>query len=231
MAPRLHVIAEGQTEERYVNQVLVPHLGTRGENQVVANVRCVKTGRKRGRDYRGGLLSYEKARQDILDWMKEDDNPDSFFTTMFDLYALPTEFPGYAGASREATANSRVRVLESCLAREFGHPRFIPYIQLHEFEALILADPQKLDWEFLEHDEPIRRLVEMCAVFDSPEAIDDGSETAPSKRIISEIPDYRKRKADVGPVVAEKIGLDVLRRKCCHFGEWVTRLENLGRQT
>jgi hypothetical protein len=56
--------------------------------------------------------------------------------------------------------------------------------------------------------------------------IDDGPTTAPSKRIIAEIPEYDK--ATAGVAVAEKIGMDTLRQKCRHFNEWITRLEQLG---
>lgn len=61
----------------------------------------------------------------------------------------------------------------------------------------------------------------------SPELVNDGIDTAPSKRIIREIPEYASIKASAGPIVAEKIGLDNLRLKCRHFGEWLTKLEAL----
>ena len=230
MTPRLHVTAEGQTEERYANRVLVPHLGALGLNQVVVDVRCVKTGRRRGRDYRGGVLEYAKAKIDILDWMKEDDNPDSFFTTMFDLYALPEDFPGYDDAKREVDPYRRVCLLEKSLRDALDHPRFVPYIQLHEFEALVLAAPQHLDWEYLEHETAIANLVALSGP-KNPEEINDRPEWAPSKRIIAEIPEYEKQKAVVGPVVVEKIGLTVLRQRCRHFADWLGRLEALGAQT
>ena len=225
MACRLHITAEGQTEERYVNRALVPHLGN--IHQVVADVRPVKTGRKRGRDYRGGLLVYETAKLDILNWMKEDKKPDAWFTTMFDLYALPSDFPGQAEACAKADPYEKVLILEDALKHEFEHQRFIPYIQLHEFEALVLADPQKLDWEYLEHNTAICNLVALVAG-KNPEEINEGRDSAPSKRIIAEIPLYERQKATVGPVVAEKIGLTTLRQKCRHFREWIEKMESLG---
>ena len=227
MACRLHITAEGQTEERYVNGVLVPHLGN--IHQVVADVRAVKTGRKRGRDYRGGLLVYEVAKRDIRDWMKEEvKNRDAWFTTMFDLYALPSDFPGQAEARLESNPYEKVRILEDALKQDISHRQFIPYIQLHEFEALILADPQKLDSEYLEHDTAISNLVALVEG-KNPEEINDGLDSAPSKRIIAEIPLYERQKATVGPVVVEKIGLAPLRRKCRHFHEWIEKLEFPGR--
>jgi hypothetical protein len=59
----------------------------------------------------------------------------------------------------------------------------------------------------------------------NPKLINDGRETAPSKRILKEIPEYDK--ATAGPIIAEKRGLPALRAKCRHFHEWLSRLEKL----
>jgi hypothetical protein len=80
MSVRLHFIVEGQTEETFVNRVIIPHLAS---CSVWGDVRCVMTGRKRSTIHRGGLVSYARARKDILLWMKEDQNRDVAFTTMF----------------------------------------------------------------------------------------------------------------------------------------------------
>ncbi len=116
------------------------------------------------------------------------------------------------------------------MKQDIGHRQFIPYIQLHEFEALILADPQKLDWEYFEHHKAISNLVAAVAG-KNPEEINDGPDSAPSKRIIAEILLYERQKATVGPVVVEKIGLVALRQKCRHFHEWIEKLELLGQQS
>lgn len=225
MSARLHFIVEGQTEETFVNRVLKPYLAQRS---VWCKARSVATGRRRGFRYRGGLNSYQQAKNDIILWMKEDQNADAFFTTMFDLYALPTDFPSYENARKISDPRKRVAALEGAMNQDIQHPRFIPHIQLHEFEALLLADPQKLDCKYLDHDTAIQNLIQMASTFSSPELIDDGYETAPSKRIIHEIPEYEGMKASAGPLVSEKIGLRVLRGRCQHFGNWLDRLENLG---
>jgi hypothetical protein len=231
MPMRLHITAEGQTEERFVKQVLSPYLG---ERAVWADARSVLTSKNKRacHSYRGGWRSgsaYPTVKKDICAWMKEDRNRDVRFTTMFDLYGLPEDFPGYAEAGTAPNSYQRVMILEKALAAdingELNDKRFIPYIQLHEFEALILADPQQLEWEFLEHDRPIRRLVDMVArEGGNPELIDDGENTAPSKRIIAEIAEYEGRKATSGPLVAAKIGIPTLLQRCRHFGEWVEGL-------
>jgi len=227
MSARLHFIVEGQTEETFVNRVLVPQLAA---FSVWGKARCVMTSRRRGIKYRGGIGSYARTKNDIVLWLKEDQNPDAFFTTMFDLYALPNDFPGFENACRITDPRGRVTALEDAMRQDIQHPRFIPHIQLHEFEALLLADPQKLDWEYLEHNAAIQNLIRMASAFASPEWIDDGNETAPSKRIIREIPEYEGMKASAGPLVAEKIGLSTLRAKCEHFGKWLGKLETLSQE-
>ncbi|MEW8115742.1 MAG: DUF4276 family protein, partial [Candidatus Thiodiazotropha sp.] len=127
----------------------------------------------------------------------------------------------------------RVSVLEEALSadinRESGDNRFIPYIQLHEFETLILADPKQLDWEYLEHDQPIQNLIDMVEKEGgNPELIDDGEHTAPSKRIIAEISEYAGNKTISGPLVAGKIGMTALCKRCQHFAKWIDGLVKLG---
>ncbi len=150
---------------------------------------------------------------------------------MIDLYGLAKladEFPGYEANKATADPYARVAAMERAFQEDIGDHQFIPYIQLHEYEALLFADPQQLDWEYVEHDEQIAKLKTVASTVASPELIDEGEETAPSKRIIREIGEYQFNKARVGPVVAEKIGLAKLRAKCPHFSEWVGRLETVG---
>ena len=184
---RLHLVVEGQAEEEFVNSVLVEHLG---QFQISTDARCVLTSRNRSRIYRGGLSKFQRAQRDLVLWMKEDQNSDARFSTMFDCYRLPHDFPGYDEARRRTDPYDRVMILEEALGHEMGDSRFIPYLQLHEFEALLLSDPAQLDCEFLEHDRAIQELTNICSNYASPELIDDGPETAPSKRIIAQIPQY-----------------------------------------
>ncbi len=221
---RLHVTAEGRTELNFVKRILAPHLA---KFDVFADARCVLTSKDKrlSKEYRGGLFSYQKAKADILTWIKQDKHSECRFTTMFDLYALPDDFPEYHKAKKCPDPYERVAALEKSLGDDLTFQRFIPYIQLHEFETLVLANPAALKWEYLDHEDPIAKLVDMVGI-QNPELINDGATTAPSKRILAEIPEYDKVTAGVS--VTEKIGLATLRTKCSHFNEWVTKLEKLG---
>lgn len=228
---RLHVIAEGRTEEKFVKDVLSKHLGN---FNISTDARSVLTSKDRRthKAYRGGLAEYERTKKDILAWIREDDHPQCRFTTMFDLYALPADFPGYQEAKSKNDPYRRVEILEAAFADDINDHRFVPYIQLHEFEALVFAEPQKLASEYLEHKQPIRNLVKLLNEMNgNPELIDDGKDTAPSKRILSEIPEYDK--ANVGPMIVERIvemsGIEVLKQKCKHFNAWQKKPASIAR--
>ena len=142
---RVNVVVEGETEEGFVKRVLAPYLS---ERDVHPTARRVLLSRKGGRPRRGGLRSYHHPRLDIITWLKQDVR--AYCTTMFDLYALPGDFPGMDRA-RSGPAQEKVNELETAFAANIGAglpdgpKRFIPYLQLHEFEALLFADVAKLD--------------------------------------------------------------------------------------
>ena len=221
---RLHILAEGQTEETFVNRVLKPHLAN---YRVWVDVRCLCAKKLRSRSAAGGILPYQQAKGDLRRWISEDDNYDSWFSTMFDLYGLPDDFPSFSEGAADPLA--RVATLEIGFGGDIGYRRFIPYLQLHEFEAILFSDPKQFDWEFIDHHEAIDRLCMTASVFQSPEHIDDNPDGAPSKRIIQEIPEYEGRKPSSGPEIAARIGLEKIREKCRHFDCWLSSLETLPR--
>ncbi len=222
---RLHITAEGQTEERFAKDTLVNHLST---FNVFADVRCVLTSKDKHKKHRGGLISYQKARSDIQHWLKSDANKDARFTTMFDLYALPNDFPGFEEVSKKRNPYEKIELLEIALFEDINDNRFIPYIQLHEFEALLFSKPSMLELEYFDHEKELKQLEKILTSFsNNPELINDKPETAPSKRIINLIPEYEGNKVNVGAVIASLIGIEHLRKSCAHFNEWLTKLENL----
>lgn len=122
---RLHITAEGQTEEAFVNQTLKQHLA---QYSVYADVRCVLTSLRRYKEFRGGMTNYDKAKEDILRWLKEEqNNTDVAFTTMFDYYALPDDFPGCEEAWGELDPYAKVALIEKALAEDINDCCFIPY--------------------------------------------------------------------------------------------------------
>ncbi|RZJ93061.1 MAG: DUF4276 family protein [Hymenobacter sp.] len=219
---RLNITAEGQTEEAFVNQMLAPHLLAHGKLVFARRLRTSK-------DQRGGYTTYGKAQYDILQWLRSE--PEAWHTTLIDLYGLHDDFPGYTAATRmfvPAKAQHIQQELQQDLAKHapVAGWRFIPYIQLHEFEALLFTDPAVME-EWLGVD---RKLAPGCfgaitSAYPTPEHINDSPITAPSKRIEALCAGYDK--VDEGLLVLQEIGLARLRVACPHFGAWLTQLENL----
>ena len=227
---RLHVLVEGQTEEGFVNRILGPDLAASG---VFADAHRITTGRRHGEIHRGGFVQYDHLARDLSLWMKQDQNKDSWFTTMVDLYRLPLDFPGLAGLSRHLPAAGRIRRLEAALADDVALRlnslpvcgRFIPYIQLHEFEALLFSAPSAFVEAFPGDEALVKNVAAIRSQFATPEDIDEGPTTAPSRRILSLVHNYQKPVA--GLLIAERIGLATMRSACPHFDEWLTRLSAL----
>ena len=190
---RLNVVVEGQTEETFVRDLLAPELAT---HQIIAAAHAVTTSRKKGKFYRGGLLKYANLRRDLDLWMKQDRKPDARFSTMLDLYALPNDFPGFEGSRSIGDPIARARFLEDRLFEDLGDPRFVPYLQVHEFEALLFSDPSTFIVAFPDAHLAVEQLVAIATAVSNPELIDDGPETAPGKRIRSLLPKFAKPVTD-----------------------------------
>jgi hypothetical protein len=101
--------------------------------------------------------------------------------------------------------------------------RFLPFIQVHEFEALLFSEPSAFAAAFPGRESAIRNLVNVRTSFPSPEHIDDRDN--PASRICAVFPDYQKP-VD-GALVARRIGLEKMARECAHFSEWLERLRRL----
>jgi hypothetical protein len=121
--------------------------------------------------------------------------------------------------------------LELAFCKDISIERFIPYIQLHEFETLIFANPTKLNLFYINNGDDVR-IQRLCQITanqkdNNPELINNGEMTAPSKRIIQEFEHYESNKPVIGARVAAEIGMKCLRNRCHHFAEWITKLEQL----
>jgi hypothetical protein len=149
---------------------------------------------------------------------------------MIDLYAIHHNFPGLDEAEiMRQNPIKRVEFLEKSFADDIDDRRFVPYIQLHEYEAYLFSDPTCFESFYDKCSDKVEELKRIADKYETPELINDSKETAPSKRIIAQFPDYKGAKSTYGPLLAESIGLEVIRNKCPHFNSWLSRLESLGK--
>ena len=208
---RLYVICEGSSEVAFVEQVLRPHLEAQSNKELLL---CKPPNLK-------GHQSYAKTRKEIKNLLSTLSSVR--VTTMIDLFKLPGDFPGrseLAGAS----PTEKVMFLESKLAADIDDTRFIPYIQLHEFEALILTDLAPLmELHPKQREDLIEFASRLNKEFKDPEHINDL--LPPSYRIKDVLKNYEKRTD--GVLALKKIGIQQLSEKCEHFGKWVKKLETI----
>lgn len=226
----IHVLCEGQTEQGFIEEVLRPYL----QDQGITGVKSILITTNKKKNARGGMLSYKDAERDIklLQLTKLDNEYEChLFTTMFDLYALPDDFPGFPEASTIYDSYVRVKALEKSFSEAINEKRFVPYIQLHEFEALLFCGISHLSKLYPGCEKRCEQLTKDLQKVGNPELIDNGPTTAPSKRIIKAIEGekrthYNYNKPATGKAITKKIGIDELRAKCLHFNEWIEKLLN-----
>ena len=216
---RLIIIGEGQTEQSFCNDVLKPYFLKK--NIVVFNPTIKKS--------KGGIVVWEKLKKQIETHLKQDSCV--FVTLLIDYYGIKDkhEFPKWNESKTIINKPDRMDFLEKEMYDRIDYSlrnRFIPYIQLHEFEALLFSDKDVFEKSF-EIDEfaDYNYLLKTISDFSNPEDINDRPDTAPSKRLERIIRDYRK--VIYGSAIAQDIGLHKIMLKCPRFKAWIQLLESV----
>lgn len=213
---RVYIMVEGQTEEAFIREVMLDIYSAKG---IYLTAIVIET----SRGHKGGVPSFAKVKPQIENMCKHDKG--AYVTTLFDYYAIPTDFPGYAELAgiANAPAVTKVHHLEQHMGAAIQNARFIPNLMLHEFEALLLTDVEAFA-EWTDNDAVLAPLRAVRATT-APEDINNSVHTAPSKRILSAMKGYQK--TFHGPLIAHAIGLDAMRAACPHFHAWLTKLDAL----
>lgn len=215
---RVCVLVEGDTEASFVDSILSPEFMSK-------NILLYPLLFRR----QGGSFRYEKCRKVILSELKQ--GKSAYITTMVDFYGMPTDWPGRTESKSSRNYQDKAKKVEQALSEDivvqmgesWNPTQFIPYVQMHEFEALLFSDTSILAANDLKISKQLDNILQS---FSCPEEINDNYATCSSRQIKQHMTDYNK-KVD-GILAAQKIGLSTMRRECPHFNEWITRLENLG---
>lgn len=221
----LHILCEGKSELVFASYVLSPYLIMK-EIQVIPQALITN----KRLNAKGGMISFSHAMRDLENMMRQFNDGEKnrrLFTTMFDLYALPNDFPGYEQSLRYKDYG-QVEILERGFSAFVNKQNFIPYIQLHEFEALVLCNVPELVNMYPDAEKELKQL-ETLIVDDyngNTELVDNGPSTAPSKRIIQALDGkYRYDKPQGGKLTTSSLGIPALRTRCRHFNDWLTKIE------
>ena len=216
---RIVIICEGETEQEFCDKSLSNHF----------NPKDIYIQAPRIKHSNGGIVRWDRLKRQIETTLREDRQ--AYATLLIDYYGLyeKYKFPGWDEAQAIVGKNERMDYLEEHMKldidEELRH-RFIPYIQLHEFEGLLFCDVDV--FRQLVPPEELKGLQELTEAIENnpnPEMINNSHETSPSHRLLRIIEGYNK--IVYGNIIAETIGLDAIRSKCPRFNNWIATLENV----
>lgn len=209
------IVVEGQSEKAFVDAVLQPHLGY----QTPLTAIVVQTSRPASGGKRAGGGRWKNYRSQILRLVHQPHW--SLVTTMIDFYGLPSDMPD-PFCDLPHRQRDCVRAQARAIEQDIGATRFLPYLVLHEFEALVIAAGSTQD-----------SVLGSAALTDhfrgclreyggDAELIDGDVRTAPSKRIKQATGTYNKVRD--GLAILQSSGLDAVLPQCAGFARWVERL-------
>lgn len=219
---RIYIICEGQTEETFFKELLQQEMMLKGIELIPTLVG--KPGHK------GGNIKIERIVTDARNLLLGDRA--AYCTTFVDFYRIDSEFPGKSEATTKRTIDEKAACIQEEMKKhirkvvgEDAIRRFIPYVQMYEFEGLLFSEPKSLATGIYRQDlaEALERI---RADFSTPEDINDSPITAPSERLIGLMPEYEK--VIYGSLAALEIGLEKIRTECKLFAEWLATIESLG---
>ena len=218
---QVFVICEGATEEQFIEHVMADFLNVHNiflKPSIIGRV-----------GHQGGNVTLDRLAKDIRNLLN---HPGSYCTTFFDFYGLPADFPGKKEAMDENGSKNKSACLLSALKNQLQNKlsenqfrRFIPYVQMYEFEALLFSDPEKL--ASIINSKNTQDFAKIREQFENPEEINDSVQTAPSKRIHAISRYNSKSKITQGQRIAKSIGINKIREECPLFNAWLSQLEQL----
>lgn len=207
------VICEGETEEEFCKTLLSVYLQKYCKIRI--EVRLL-----------GGNCNWQRIKDMAEKALKQQKN--ALVTTFFDYYGVKTKkFPNWKETVgiNKANVRERIEILENGMLEEIDSNlryRFIPYIQLHEFEALLFNNIEVFDNNFKRSEFSRANLLDVLNEFPDPELINQKIETSPSHRLIEIIPSYNK--ILYGNMLVEIIGIEQIKQKNKHFNNWIEQL-------
>lgn len=208
---RVYVLCEGPTEDTFVRAMLCEHFRS-------FNIELIPIIIHTSAKSKGGVSTYAKIKSEVVKLCRGHRN--EYVTTFLDFYGLPSDTPG---SGETGTPTNPASAVQAAFQADIGERNFIANIVVHEFEALLFSAPAKFGGWF--DRSVVAAITQIRDDFATPEAINNSTLTAPSKRILQICKSYEK--ISHGTLIALDIGLDTIRRECPLFNGWIERLEAL----
>jgi hypothetical protein len=213
------VLVEGQTEQTFITSLLAPYIRDLTKQKIF--LIPMQPGKH------GGDVRFERYKRDIGIHLKQ--RADTYVTLMVDYYGIK-DWPGLEESKQQATHLRKAEVINQKTSKEVQEHfseqnrecRFIPYVSMHEIEALYFSDPASIAQTMNIKEAEIKDILHKCG---EPEAINDSPKTAPSKRLEKLSKSFVK--TTTGITIAKSVNIQRMRKCCPLFNEWVTKIENL----
>jgi len=215
---RIIIVCEGETEQEFVSDILRPPFLSRGILLNDPKIKCSN----------GGIVKWNPLKAQIERHLREGDKP--YVTTFIDYYGISNryQFPKWDEAHKIPDKGQRIDCLQQAMREDIHEElrgRFIPYIQLHEFEALLFIDEESIVAAAIDCSIDRTKLRKVLADFPDPETINNHIEPSPSHRLEQIITGCNK--VLHGNIIALSIGLERIREKAKRFDQWLSQLESL----
>jgi len=216
---RIIIICEGETEKEFCSTILYPYLA---KKEIFIQSPLIKKSM-------GGIVKWDELKKQIENHLKNDSG--AYVTALIDYYGLYSkyQFPKWEEGEKEPNKNRRMDILEKGMLENIDEKirhRFLPYIQLHEFEGLLFNE-ESIFYEQIPEKElkGKKELSEIFITYNNPEMINNKRETSPSHRLERIILGYNK--IVYGNILAEAIGIEKIRDKSPRFNEWINKIEKI----
>lgn len=223
MTIRLAISVEGATEVRFVKDLLAPHLAN--FNVDVTPIAITTSTAANGKKRSGGGVNFDRCVHNLRILLATHSaSSNGHVTSLYDFY-------GFGGRGVSET----VEALEKRLFLALGSPPNLHcYVQLHEFEGLLLSNAG-ITAQYFGSEKLVEIVSQAVARAGSPEQVNDGAKTAPSKRLEKWTREHcqngllytNRTKTLHGPLLAVRQTLAGIRSVCPRFNNWLTKLETL----
>ena len=214
---RLIIVCEGPTEHEFCVNVLAPELL---KADIYVEAPLVKRSN-------GGIVPWSSIKRQIEMHLHE---KDAYVSLLVDYYGIKDSynFPRWMDSKGILPLSSRLQFLCDGMKADIEPERasrFIPYMQIHEFESLLFSDINVFKDNFDNKAMEFSILENAVREFENPEDINSRPTLAPSKRLIEAIPGYQK--VNDGAFIADEIGLQKILDKCPLFCQWFLTLQSI----
>ncbi len=211
---RLIIVCEGPTESAFCLEVLAPEFR---KSDIYVQAPLVKKSN-------GGIVPWPSIKRQLEMHLHEGN---AYVSLFIDFYGIRDsyKFPGWIESKNIMSLTDRWQFLCERMKADISPDlaaRFIPYLQIHEFESLLFSDIDVFKNNFDSKEMDFSILEKTIQEFDTPEEINTRPTLAPSKRLLSSIPAYEK--VVYGNCIAMDIGLDKMMNQCPLFKRWISTL-------